>query len=264
MRIKKLISLFLIVTLVALSLFILGSVNCFAEAPAFNSSSQIKVFNVSSRELSNNAVSLYEYGNVVDYSQNVFEQATVFPGDNNVTVVLAKKTNGNFIAVTVSQYDYAIKEIDASGEDVTEIASDSELLDEEITIVSRTVGKKIAIWINGDEYLAETDKSVAKPVLGSFIDEGSYTFSANAYTAKYNYNKKGDVNGDLTVNIIDLVVLKKICANYQGAKPINSNVISFCKSTTVASRDLITFCNYLIGKTNSLSNNNTVDVIEFF
>ena len=143
-------------------------------------------------------------------------------------------------------------------------ANDNLYLENKTELVVKTAGGKLTVYMDGTEILTDYE-GVTIPALGFFAAEDvTYSVNASVYTDKDNYDYLGDLNGDMTINVIDLVRAKKISVG--SAEAYNTHVAAFNETGTITSVELILLRKYLMGSITSFVTESvdSVSVDNFF
>lgn len=123
-----------------------------------------------------------------------------------------------------------------------------------VKIVSKVAGGKISVWIDGtlyiDNFAGKNDVTVEEPVLGvsALFDYAPVNLSqVSVWVDNADYGYLGDLNGDMEINILDLVRAKKLSINMDGVSAFNDNVKAFNAEGTIGATELTQMRKYLMG-----------------
>ena len=170
-----------------------------------------------------------------------------------VTALLAEtETEGQYIGLEMS-YDngYWIGFMDANGTKGTaivenqEYANESLYLENKVSIAANTAGGKLTVYLDDVAILTDYEGVTIPVVAFLACEDVTYSVNAKVYTDKDNYDYLGDLNGDMTIDIRDLIRAKKITLG--NAEAYNTHVAAFNEAGTIQATELTLIRKYLMG-----------------
>ena len=122
-----------------------------------------------------------------------------------------------------------------------------------VTVV--TENGELTVYLNDTAVVnnfSSGDFEIISPAVGVCVSEDViYSIDASVWTAIDNYEFLGDLNGDMNVNLLDLVRAKKIMAG--SADAFNKNVLAFATDYEMDSKALVSLRKYLLGDETALT-----------
>ncbi|MBR4762574.1 MAG: hypothetical protein IK086_08050, partial [Clostridia bacterium] len=240
--------------------------------PVFDGQQHFKTVSYSGT-ISNGALENFNY-DIEDLSAPAFMQYTIAASEiaNNSSVVLALvKTdyiaeaencffglrltpqNGWDISLfdnnMVRHYDYLLSQ-NYPDTDTTEAGS------ADYTVTVKTENGLLSVWINGVlvcRNYKNNDYNIVSPKVAVYVDTTPITAGIEMWCETDNYNLLGDINGDLTVDICDLIHMKKVVSGVDNATAINDYVKAFNDNGSIGPIEITLFKNYILGLSDTLT-----------
>ena len=241
-----------------------------SDMPEFDSETDALMYNKGEVVLSEEGLVKYDAYYVEDYFAPIYTEYTVKKEDYvtdwfSPCIALAETDyvsgdNEYYLGIRMTaDHGYSICLINEAMEQ-TQYISDNvaypdtgtgTMSNDEYIVTVLTDNGTVSVWLNGlkilDEYSNDDVYTVMGPAAYAYINGYSFGLNVKSWTAIDNYNRLGDLNGDASIDILDLIRMKKIVANVEGAAAINDYVIAFNSDETITTEELVLMRQYLLG-----------------
>ena len=247
------------------------------DEPSYNSKTEKELLKISSTALKENtSVEYYDYSKyLADNSKAVYTTVTVKPEwqytDWSSPYLMLAATDYKSNETDTATYNFGIRFTGGYGwtialyngqngvdgyyvkNDQNYSSGSTQISMDGVAITSKLENGAISIWVDGtlvvDSY-SNSAYSFTAPILGAYAlnDNGYYLANVSVWTDNENYGYLGDINGDLVVDIKDLVAMKKLSAGIADYTAFNNAVKAFNRDGTIGDGELSQIREYLVGK----------------